>query len=232
MVYYNTSQNIKAIKIIARALGDLNEKVVFTGGAVLSLYADDPAAPDVRPTRDLDIVVEISSQSELEILRQQLAAHNIHPAKNEKVLCRFIHQNILLDVMATREVGWAPANPWFKIGYDRRITFDLEDIRIQIFPFACFLAAKFTSFYGRGRDPRTSHDFEDIVYLLDNRIDPVKDILEEENEVKQFLSKEFESILMDDTFQEAVLAHLEPATQTERYKMLRQKLEDIIHGIQ
>ena len=232
MVYYNTSQNIKSIKIIARALGDLNEKAVFTGGAVLSLYADDPAAPDVRPTRDMDIVVEIASQSELKILRQKLAVRNIHPAKDEKVLCRFIHQKILLDVMSTREVGWAPANPWFKIGYDRRIPFELEDIRIQIFPFVCFLAAKFTAFHDRGGDPRTSHDFEDIIYLLDNRMDPVKDILDAENEVKKLLRKEFEFILRDGTFQEAVLAHLEPATQTKRYKMLRQKLENIIHGIQ
>ncbi len=32
-----------------------------------------------------------------------------------------------------------------------------------------FLATKFEAFKDRGGDYRTSHDFEDIVYVLDNR---------------------------------------------------------------
>ncbi len=86
------------------------------GGAVAGLYANDPGAPEVRPTKDVDIVLEIASALELEDLRQKLAERGIHTAKDEKVLCRFRYKNILLDVMATKEVGWAPANPWFKGG--------------------------------------------------------------------------------------------------------------------
>ena len=47
--------NIGVIKQVARALGDLNNRVVYVGGAVVSLYIDDPAAADVRPTDDIDI---------------------------------------------------------------------------------------------------------------------------------------------------------------------------------
>lgn len=57
----NTIINRKAAKRVAVALGELNEKVVFVGGAMISLYINDPAAEDVRPTKDIDITFKIVS---------------------------------------------------------------------------------------------------------------------------------------------------------------------------
>lgn len=57
----NTQINRLATKKVATALGELNEQVVYVGGAVVSLYIDDPAAEDVRPTKDVDISLEIVS---------------------------------------------------------------------------------------------------------------------------------------------------------------------------
>lgn len=51
----NTQINRAVTKKIAKALGDINEKVVYVGGAVVSLYIDDASADDVRPTKDLDL---------------------------------------------------------------------------------------------------------------------------------------------------------------------------------
>lgn len=50
----NTFINSAITLKIAHALGELNERAVFVGGAVVSLYVDDPAADDVRPTQDID----------------------------------------------------------------------------------------------------------------------------------------------------------------------------------
>ncbi len=63
----NTIVNRGVIKKIAVALGDLNERVMYVGGAVVSLYINDPAADDVRPTKDIDISLEIASLGELEV---------------------------------------------------------------------------------------------------------------------------------------------------------------------
>ena len=222
------SQIIDAVKTVARVLGSLNPRVVYVGGAVTGLYANDPAAPEVRPTRDIDIVLKIASHLELENIRQQLERRGIRFAPEEKVVCRFRYQNILLDVMATREIGWAPANPWFKAGFDSAQEYDLEGVTIKIMPLSCFLATKFAAFRERGGDPRTSRDFEDIVYILDNRTTFVHDILTSGEQVKRFLIAELRTVLYDPAFQEAVLAHLEPATQTERYALLNQKIIEII----
>ena len=47
---------------VAQGLGDLREEMVFIGGAVTELYADDPAASDIRPTIDVDCVVELGTR--------------------------------------------------------------------------------------------------------------------------------------------------------------------------
>jgi len=45
--------NRAIIKKVAVALGDLNKKVIYVGGATVSLYINDPGADDVRPTKPL-----------------------------------------------------------------------------------------------------------------------------------------------------------------------------------
>jgi predicted nucleotidyltransferase len=220
-------QSIEAIKTIAKTLDNLNDQVVYVGGAVASIYADDPGAQEIRPTKDVDIVIKIASALELETFRQQLAERGIHLDKEAKITCRFKYQNISLDVMATKEIGWAPANPWFKSGFNYSDIYELDDVSIKIMPVAYYLASKFTAFKDRGKDPRTSYDFEDIIYVLDNRTTLIKDILESDNDVKMFLIAEFKTISNNTFFQEAILAHLEPATQTRRYELLQQKLESI-----
>lgn len=60
------STNINRLKVIADGLGDLCKDVVFVGGSVAELYADDPAATDIRPTMDVDCIIELSTYGSLE----------------------------------------------------------------------------------------------------------------------------------------------------------------------
>ena len=48
----NKTINLAVVKKVATALSELNEHVAYVGGAIVSIYADDPAADDVRPTKD------------------------------------------------------------------------------------------------------------------------------------------------------------------------------------
>ncbi len=70
-------------------MGDLNKEVVYVGGAVVSLYINDPAAEDVRPTKDIDISFEIASFSELEELRITLKSKGFYQTSEDDVICRF-----------------------------------------------------------------------------------------------------------------------------------------------
>jgi hypothetical protein len=54
---------------IAARLGELRERVVFLGGAVLGLLVDTPVG--VRHTDDVDVVIDIRSQVDRVALDQQ-----------------------------------------------------------------------------------------------------------------------------------------------------------------
>lgn len=168
----NTIINRKVIQKVANALGDLNNQVIYVGGATVSLYCNDPAADDVRPTKDIDISIKVASLAHLEEIREELVKRGFKQTADLDVICRFKLDDILVDVMATKPVGWAPANPWFEEGFNNLQKIDIDDTIIQIMPLTYFLASKFTAHLDRGgTDPRFSHDFEDITYILDNRND-------------------------------------------------------------
>ncbi len=168
----NAHINRSVIKKIASALGELNERVVYVGGAVMGLYIDDPAADDVRPTQDLDVSLEIVSLSELERIREDLVIKGFVQNFEDNITCRFRYEGIIVDVMATKQIGWAPANAWFDSGFKSLLNVKVDEQQIKILSLAYFLASKFAAFNDRGKhDSRTSKDFEDITYVLDNRTD-------------------------------------------------------------
>lgn len=225
----NSEFNREVIRRISLALGEMNERVIFVGGATIGLYINDPAAEDVRATKDVDITVEIASIGELESIREDLIKKGFKQPPEDSVICRFRYDNIKVDVMSTKAVGWAPANPWFAKGFAQRETVQISDQMIQLLPLPYFIASKFAAHSGRGgKDPRTSHDFEDIVYVIDNRIDIVEQIDHAPNDVKPYLKEQLDLILNDSVMQEAILGNLSYDTREIRYHRIIQCIEQIV----
>lgn len=46
----NQMINLKVVEKVALALGELNDEVIYVGGAVISLYVNDVGAEQHRPT--------------------------------------------------------------------------------------------------------------------------------------------------------------------------------------
>ncbi|MDI6802875.1 MAG: hypothetical protein QME58_03385 [Bacteroidota bacterium] len=219
--------NREAIKQIAAALDNLSDQVIYVGGAVVSLYINDPSAEDVRPTKDVDISLSIASLGELENLRQQLIKKGFIQTAEEKVMCRFEYAGIKVDVMSTKAVGWAPANSWFEPGFRFKQVVDVDDQKIQILPLSYYLASKFEAFDDRGsKDPRTSQDFEDIVYILDNRKDLTEEIFKySDDEVRKYLRREFIGMQKDKLKQEAILCNLSYEIRDIRFQQIIDNLK-------
>lgn len=125
----NTTINKQIIQRIANALGELNNEVIFVGGATVSLYINDEAAEDVRPTKDIDISVSVATINELEDIREKLTSKGFVQSAELDVICRFKFDDILVDVMNTNPISWAPANHWFK--KDLKIWKKFRLIKIQ-----------------------------------------------------------------------------------------------------
>lgn len=228
----NTLINRKVIKTIANALGELNQKVVYVGGAVVSLYIDDTAAEDIRPTKDIDITLEIASLGELEALREDLSKKGFKQSHEDNVICRFRFEDIKIDVMATKAIGWAPANPWFASGFKSAQSIEVNGKSIKILTLPYFLATKFSAFYERGgKDPRFSHDFEDIVYLLNYTSNFQELIIDSDPKVQECLKGAFLNILNDDLLQEAILGNIHYDEQEFRFEKIINQLKAIVNVI-
>jgi predicted nucleotidyltransferase len=198
----------------------------------MSFYIDDSSAEDVRPTKDVDLSLEIVSISDLEKIRENLIMKGFYQSAEDSVICRFRYEDIKVDVMSTKEIGWAPANPWFAPGFKNLIRFKIDEIEIRCLSIAYYLATKFTAFYDRGsKDPRFSHDFEDIVYLLNYTNNLVDEVLHSDAIVQDYLKGCFRDILEDRSKQEAILCNLYYDNQDKRYKKIIDKLNLICFGV-
>jgi hypothetical protein len=98
----NHHTNLVRLRAVASALAELNEKVVFVGGATVSLYATDSAAAESRPTDDIDVVVEVATygefSSQIEERLRQLGFMNDHEST---VICRYKIHGLIVDIMPT-----------------------------------------------------------------------------------------------------------------------------------
>lgn len=227
---FKNKQINKAVTVkVARALGELNEQVVYVGGAVVSLYVNDPSAEDVRPTKDLDLTLQITGFSALEELRQNLVQKGFTQSDNLEIMCRFHYEDVLVDVMSTQTVGWAPSNRWFASGFDKAIVMILDGVPIKLLPLPYYLAAKFDAFFDRGsKDVYASTDFEDIVYLLDHVTDFETQILKAEKTVNTYLRRCAREILNSQMLQTAIMGQLFHEQQDERFEMIMKKLKNLM----
>jgi hypothetical protein len=96
----------------ATALGDLVDEVVFVGGATIVLWITDPAAPPPRPTKDVDVIVEVATRSGYYAFEDRLRAAGFRDDK--EVICRWRHpeQELILDAMPTDAALLGFENKW------------------------------------------------------------------------------------------------------------------------
>jgi predicted nucleotidyltransferase len=224
----NDHINIQVVEQVAKALGELNQEVVYIGGAVVSLYITDTGAEQPRPTKDIDISVQVSSYNEMDQLREKLALKGIYPAPTETVMYRYSYDGVLIDFIPYEATSLGPTNSWLKPGFEKAYTIEIGEETIKILPVSLFLATKWEAHKSRGgEDPRMSHDFEDVIYIIDNNLKVVDDVSKAEPDVQKFLKEMATEILDHPSRNEIIESQINPFTAEERAKMVIEKLEKI-----
>ncbi len=224
----NQTINIKVVEKVANTLEELNNEVIYVGGAVVSLYVTDEGAEQPRPTKDIDISVQISTYAQMDQLREKLALKKIFPAPSEKVMYRYSYEDILIDFIPFEETPLGPTNSWLKPGFEKAYPINIGELEIKILPVSLFLATKWEAFKSRGSDPRTSHDFEDIIYIIDNNKDVVIDVRNANKDVQDFLKEMSKEILNHPSRNEIIECHINPYTVDERRAIVIEKLNELL----
>lgn len=195
------------LQTVAIGLGELRNEMIFVGGAVAELYADNPAASEIRPTIDVDCVIEISSRLQFARMEENLRARGFtNDTSKGAPICRWIYKDIKVDVMPTDSKVLGFTNRWYEEGIEIKISKTLPDgTDVFVFPPEYYLAAKFEAHKGRGgNDLRQSHDFEDIIYILDNCPDILENISGSKPNVKQYLKEECQNLLENPNITEGI----------------------------
>lgn len=224
----NKTINLAIVAEVARALQNLKEQIVFVGGAVVSLYTDDPAADEVRPTGDVDITIDIVNLSDWSRLQEELALLGFFPDPFGNSICSYKYNNIPIDIMSVEDSVFGPSNKWYKIGFNDLRTAYVEDQEIKILTAPCYLATKFEAFLDRGNDYRTSHDIEDIMYIIDNRTNIVSEVIESDSKIRLFIAQQFQHIMDIGLLDEVLMAHIHPIMLEERMPLVKEKIELIV----
>lgn len=207
-------QNIVRIKAVHQALGDLSNRVLFVGGATVSLYTDRPTG-EVRPTDDVDILIELANYAGYADIENQLRIKGFVNDIESGIICRYKIQGIVVDVMPTSGDILGFTNQWYAQGFANPMEKDLGDnFVIKIFQPPYFLATKLEAFKNRGGgDGRMSSDFEDITFVLNNRNAIWEELANAPTTVKAYLQQEFEKISASDLLYEWIGSHLDYTEQ-------------------
>ncbi|PCI07300.1 MAG: hypothetical protein COB73_08525 [Flavobacteriaceae bacterium] len=221
--------NLAAVAEVAEALKTYNNKMVFVGGAVVSLYTDDAAAGEIRPTGDVDMTLNVINLSDWATIQEDLGQLGFHPDPFGHAICSYKYKDIPVDIMASEDGPLGPANRWYKIGFNDLWKVKAKTQEISILKAPCYLATKFEAFSSRGKDYRTSHDMEDIIYILDNRIDIVSEIENSPKEIKGFIQSELKKMVDQSLINEVLEAHIHPLVIDQRHPIVMSKITQIIY---
>jgi len=223
----NRTINLKVVEKVALALEELNDEVIYVGGAVVSLYVTDEGAEQPRPTKDIDISVQVSSYAQMNQFQESLASKKIFPAPTENVMYRYTYEDVLIDFIPFEETPLGPTNKWLKPGFKKAYPITIGKAKIKILPVSMFLATKWEAYKNRGGDPRMSHDFEDIIYIIDNNLNLIDDVVNADKDVQTFLKEMSNEILSHSSLYEIIECHINPFTALERRDLIIDKLEQI-----
>ena len=203
--------NLPLLEIAVDSLGSLVDEFVFLGGCAAGLLINDVAAPPVRETIDIDVIVQVLSRGEYYALSERLRELGFREdASNDAPICRWTNGSVILDVMPTDPALLGFGNVWYQAAMEHAIEMGLSNgksIRVVSSPY--FLITKLEAFEGRGAgDYQMSHDIEDIVAVIDGRSVIVEEVGDSVAELRSVLAERFRVLLNNSRFVDAVSGHM------------------------
>lgn len=206
--------SVELLELAAARLGELLDELVFVGGATVGLWITDPAAPEFRPTYDVDSIVEVSGREAYQDLERRLQSLGLRHDQESGVMCRFRddQSDLILDVMPTDASILGFKNEWQTKAFPNAVPRVLPSgVEIAVVPPPFLLASKLEAFRARGQgDLLGSKDMSDIVALIDGREELFGEVAEATEELRSYVSAELRALAGGPPFDLAVAAHLKP----------------------
>jgi len=190
--------NVQSVELVAAALGDLCDELVLVGGCAASLLIDTPTAPPPRVTYDVDLIAVVAALRNYHALEEQFAERGFErDVSADAPICRWRIGAIEVDLMPTDEAVLGFSNRWYAEAAATATRLTLPSgTAINLISAPAFLATKFEAFRTRGKaDLLLSHDFEDIINVVEGRFSIVEEVDAGGAALRTYLSQQFASII-------------------------------------
>jgi hypothetical protein len=216
----------------ASRLGELCDEMVFIGGCATGILITDQAAPEVRPTVDVDVIVEAVSRGEYYRIEKALQSKGFNQImQDDSPICKWYADGVELDVMPTDPAILGFGNRWYGPALENAKNIILQDgLEVNMITAPYFLGTKMEAFLGRGNgDYYASHDLEDMIAVINGRPELIDEIENESDELKVYLSEKFNNLLQNESFIEALPGHLPPDPAGQgRLGVILERIQHII----
>jgi predicted nucleotidyltransferase len=221
------TRNTLMLNQVANRLEPLLEQLVFVGGATVDLLLTDNAAQTARPTEDVDTIINVTSKHAYDKISLILITLGWQNDTSSGVICRWVQDDLILDVMPTKEEILSFSNPWYPQAIENSQAHQLESNVILANSAPYFIASKLVAWKQRGQnDYMTSKDLEDIVLVFDGRVELIEEIQNSKANVQAFLAAELTALLENQRFLELIEGFV-PYDQPERALVLIQRMKAV-----
>jgi len=223
--------NVQLLEAVAEALGDLRDELVFVGGCAAGLLCTSPTAAPPRVTYDVDVIAEVTTLIRFQALEKRFAAHGFkRDISPDAPICRWRLGSVVVDLMPSEERVLGFANRWYPLAMNTAVPMNLPGgLQIRLIAGPVFLATKFEAFTDRGRDDMmSSHDFEDIINVLDGRPNIEDEIKGASPELVEYLATRFDDVASHPDFENTLPGLITfDALYAERLELVRQRIVSI-----
>jgi len=200
---------IQQIELLAEKLGDLCEEVVVVGACSPALILDISTAPDLRPTNDVDIMVQADNYGEYFSFVEKIKKKGFVESQGDPI-GRYASGELIVDVMPTKADVLGFTNRWYKKAFVNATYRKLPSGKsIKTVTPVYFVATKFEAFSSRGEDDvMASPDLEDIITILVEVPTLEEELKQADKDVQRYISDQFKKLVLNKNYPHFLSAHL------------------------
>lgn len=220
--------NLGRLTLAVGQLGDLADELVFVGGCTTELFITDKGSDYVRPTIDVDAIVETGKYGQYTAFEERLRAAGFsHDTSEGAPICRWKCGKTILDVMPVNGEFLGFKSAWYAEAVESAMKHQLtEKLFVKVVSPPYFLATKLEAFSDRGkRDYLGSRDLEDIITVVNGRGELVVEMESVHGAVRSYVAAEIRALLSERGFTDSIPGHLNP--DTARISIVLARLERI-----
>jgi hypothetical protein len=177
---------------------------------VRGLLVTDPGASSARPTKDVDLVVELDTLVEYYAFCDSLRARGfLESGDPDAPICRWVVSGVPVDVMPTEPGVLGFSNVWYADAVATAQRMSVDGVELPSVDAPHFVATKLEAWLNRGQGDPFHHDLEDVLAVVDGRNTLADEMASSSPVLQQFVGRQIQALLARSDSDDVLAGNLE-----------------------